>query len=51
VGELRVVEAEDLRKRLKESEELLEEAEERQEAVEEQIDEAHEHAPDEDGDD
>ena len=42
------VEADDLRKRIEEQEELLEQAEKRQEDVEEQIDEAHEHAPDED---
>ena len=39
-----LVEAEDLRKKLKESEELLEEAEERQDEVEADIDRAHEHA-------
>ena len=38
------MEAEELRKKLKESEELLEEAEERQEEVEADIDRAHEHA-------
>jgi hypothetical protein len=38
------VEAEELRKKLKESEEMLEEAEERQEEVEADIDRAHEHA-------
>jgi hypothetical protein len=42
------MEAEELRKRLKESEELLEEAEERQEDVEAEIDRAHEHADVED---
>jgi hypothetical protein len=40
----RIVEAEELRKKLKESEELLGEAEERQEEVEADIDRAHEHA-------
>ena len=38
------MEAEELRKKLKESEELLEEAEERQDEVEGDIDRAHEHA-------
>ena len=38
------MEADELRKKLKESEELLEEAEERQEEVEADIDRAHEHA-------
>lgn len=38
------MEAEELRKKLKESEELLEEAEERQDAVEADIERAHEHA-------
>ena len=38
------MEAEELRKKLKESEELLEEAEERQDDVEADIDRAHEHA-------
>ena len=38
------MEAEELHRKLKESEELLEEAEERQEQVEADIDRAHEHA-------
>jgi hypothetical protein len=41
------MEGDELRKKLDESEELLEEAEQRQEEVEAQIDEAHQHEPDE----
>ena len=42
------MEAEELRKKLKQSEELLEQADERQEEVEADIDHAHEHADVED---